>query len=173
MGKLVQVNRAYLSSPASSLAITGIDSDDVYMVTIKDLQPDTTNQVYPYMRVLESGTANTTSNYDYADKNLKAGFGFSNMALANNTAWLILSEQIGTATQEKLNGIIYIYNANNSSEYTFMTQETTALDHNSNHLGSQGGGVFTVTSAVNGIDVILQGFANIKAGCELVLYKVI
>ena len=169
---LVQVNRAVLSSAASSLAITGIDSDDVYMVTIKDLQPDSTNQVYPYMRFLESGTANTSANYDMAYKTLKAAVGFADYSLANNTGAVLLSEQIGTATQEKFNGIMYIYNANNSSEYTFYTLESTALDHNSNHLGSQGGSVLTVTSAVNGIDVILQGLANIKAGCELVLYKV-
>ena len=170
---LIQVNRAVLSSAASSLAITGIDSDDVYMVTIKDLQPDSTNQVYPYMRFLESGTANTSANYDMAYKTLKAAVGFADYTLENNTGAVILTEQIGTATQEKFNGIMYIYNANNSSEYTFYTLQSTALDHNSNHLGSQGGGTLTVTSAVNGIDVILQGLANIKAGCELVLYKVV
>ena len=169
-GQLIQVATNTVTSAVSSVTLTGIDSDDVYMLAVKDLQPST-NQVYPYLRFTESGTPNTTANYDYADKNLKAGFAFSNMANSNQTQFFILSEQLGTNTQELLNGIFYIYNANNSSEFTFFSQETTALDHNSNHLGSQGGGVFTVSSSVNGVNLFFSS-GNIASG-TFTLYKVV
>ena len=168
---LVQVATETVTSAVAS--VTLVDSsptDDVYMLTVKDLQPST-NQVYPYLRFTESGTPNTTANYDYADKNLKAGFSFSNMANSNQTKFFILSEQLGTNTQELLNGIFYLYNANNSSEFTFFSQETTALDHNSNHLGSQGGGVFTSSSSVNGVNLFFSS-GNIESG-TFTLYKVI
>tara|TARA_Y100000401_G_scaffold115176_1_gene118418 strand:+ start:1026 stop:1538 length:513 start_codon:yes stop_codon:yes gene_type:complete len=168
---LIQVNKSVLSSASSAITITGINTDDTYMLTLKDIQP-TTNVVYPSLRVTESGTANSTTNYDLAYKVMKSAVGFANYSNSNQDKFLIQSEQLGTVTQEKLNGIFYIYNANNSSEYTFMTFETTALDSNSNNLGIAGGGVFTSTSAVDGVSVIMSS-GNVEAGAELVLYKVV
>ena len=168
MGKLVQVATTTVTSAVASVTLTGIDSDDVYMLTVKDFQPET-NIVYPFMQFTESGTANPYALYDYAFKNIKAAVAFSNMAAANINYFYLLSEQLGTATQEKFNAIYYIYNANNSSEYTFFTQESTALDHNSNALGTTGGGVFTNNSAVDGVKLYFSS-GNIASG-TFTLYR--
>ena len=165
---LVQVNKSVLSSASSAITITGINTDDTYMLTLKDIQP-TTNVVYPSLRVTESGTANSTTNYDFAYKVLKAAVGFANYSNTNQDKFLIQSEQLGNVTQEKLSGIFYIYNANNSSEYTFMTFETTGLDSNSNHLGIAGGGVFTSTSACDGVHLYNFSTETFTSG-SFVLY---
>ena len=169
-GQLVQVATNTVTSAVSSVTLTGIDSDDVYMVAFNNVIPDT-NTVYFNMRVTESGTANSTSNYDQTYKVLKAAVGFANIGATNGNSFGILSEQYGTGGNESANGVVYIYNANNSSEYTFQTSELSARDHNGNLLGNQGGGVFTSTSAVDGVN-FFQNSGNIASG-TFTLYKVI
>ena len=67
-------------------------------------------------------------------------------------------------------GIFMIYNANNSSEYTFMTTESTNRDESGKNYGSPGGIVFTVTSAVDGVYFAFNS-GNIASG-TFTLYKV-
>ena len=170
LGKLVQVATTTVSGAVASVTLTGIDSDDVYMVAFHNVQPDT-NTVYFNMRVTESGTANSTSNYDQSYKVLKAAVGFANIGATNGNSFGILSEQYGTAGNESANGIVYIYNANDSSKFTYQSAELSARDHNGNLLGNQGGGVFTSTSAVDGVN-FFQNSGNITSG-TFTLYKVI
>ena len=112
-GKLVQVATNTVSSAVASDTLTGIDSDDVYMLAMNNVAPST-DSVYLIMRVTESGTANTTSNYDSAYKNLRADSSFSNSNYQNISFFYLNNNHIGTNTSEQLNGIKYIYNANNS-----------------------------------------------------------
>lgn len=162
-GSLIKIQETTVTSAVASVTLTGIDSTyDVYMVKFNNVIPDT-NQVYFNMRVTESGTANSTSNYDQAYKVLKAAVGFADIGASNGNSFGILSEQYGTGGNESANGIVYIYNANNSSEYTFQTSELSARDHNGNLLGNQGGGVFTSTSAVDGVN-FFQNSGNITSG---------
>ncbi len=74
---LVQVATETVTSAVASVTLTGIDSDDVYMLAMNNVQP-VNDSGYLLMRVTESGTANTTSNYDSAMKNLRADTSFSN-----------------------------------------------------------------------------------------------
>ena len=46
--------------------------------------------------------------------------------------------------EQTFNTITYIFNANNSSEYTFITTEQVYMADGGTMLGNQGGGVFTV-----------------------------
>ena len=125
MGKLVQVDTETVTSAVSSVTLTGIDSDDVYMLTINNVVPETDGNDFK-LRVTESGTPNTTANYDYAYKRLRADTTFNNASSTNDNE-LDLSTSIGNATGEQGSAILYIYNANNSSEYTFFTVEEIQL----------------------------------------------
>ena len=168
---LQQVNKAVLSSAASEIIVTGINSDDPYVLVLKNIQP-VNNIVYPKLRLTESGTANTTLNYDFSYYVLKAAVGFANYNNTNQDKFLIQSEQLGNVTQEKLSGVFYISMANSSSDNTHITFKTTSMDSNSNHLGIRGSGVFTVNSSVDGVSLVMSS-GNVEAGAELVLYKVI
>ena len=69
-GSLVLVDSETASSSAS-ISLTGIDSTyDVYMATWVDVVSANDN-VAMYVRVTKSGSADTTSNYDLAFKNLE------------------------------------------------------------------------------------------------------
>ena len=80
-GSLVKIQETTVTSAVASVTLTGIDSTyDVYMVQISNAIP-TTDDKDLYTRVTVSGTAQTTSNYDEATKNLRIDTTFSNSAL--------------------------------------------------------------------------------------------
>ena len=79
-GSLIKIDEEIVSSAVSSVTLTGIDSTyDVYMVKINNVVPETDIDDVR-IRVTESGTPNTTLNYDRAFKNLKADTTFSNLS---------------------------------------------------------------------------------------------
>ena len=167
-GKLVQVATETVTSAVASVTLTGIDSDDVYMVAYNNALPDTDAR-YLWVRFTTSGTADTTANYDYAMKDLRADTTFGNYALTNQTK--IQLQPLGTAGNEQSNGIFYLYNFNNSSEYCFMTNETSAFIFTSAHRGYSGGAVHTVAQACDGIEFSMST-GNIDSG-TFTLYKVL
>jgi len=169
MGKLVQVATETVTSPVASVTLTGIDSDDVYMIAFNNIQ-ETVDNEHLRWRVTESGTPNTTANYDWAGKGLNTTTTFFNQASTNQT-YFNSQMALGTATGEVANGIIYIYNANNSSEYTFVTLESSQINRNAEHQGTAGGGVFTSASQVNGIQFYFN-LGDINGG-TFTLYKVL
>ena len=121
-----------------------------------------TDNVGLYMRVTESGTANSTSNYDRAVKTLKSYASFGNDAQTNQAQWFI--GQLGTPTQEQGNGISYLFNMNSTTEYAFATFEISNFNSISSLSGEQGGGVFTVTGTARDGVQFLASSGNIDSG---------
>lgn len=166
---LVQVATNTVTSAVASVTLTGIDSDDVYMVTYMNMQ-GSVNDKYPQFRLTESGTANQTSNYDWAAKKLKTYSDFQNAYGTNQNLSRLTDEKLGDQAQETGNGFLNIYNANNSSEYTFWSMENVNRDGGGNLMSMTGGGVLTVESAVDGINLFIDS-SNIVSG-TFTLYKV-
>ena len=166
-GSLIKIDEEIVTSAVASVTLTGIDSTyDVYQVIVSNLQCDTDVEDVK-CRVTESSTPNTTANYDRASKLLRAGNAFSNASATNETSW-DMGTNIGTATGESSNFIMYVFNANNSSEYTFVTVEVAELNSTPELVGYQGGAVFTSTSTVNGLQYFMDA-GNIDNG-QFVLY---
>ena len=165
---LVQVATSTVTSAVASVTITGIDSDDVYIVALNNVAPATDN-VSAYMRITKSGSADTTSNYDYAYKDLKAYSSFGTSSSTNQDK--LNFGNLGTNTSETLNAIIHLYNFNSSSEYSFGTEEDVQIISNQSLRGHQGGFVHTVESASDGLYFYMSS-GNIASG-TLTLYKVV
>ena len=167
-GSLIKIDEEIVTSAVASVTLTGIDSTyDVYMVKVMNCTPDTDGQGL-HFRVTESGTPNTTANYDYAVKNLRAAAAFSNGSATNQTYGLVTGGSTGSATNETANSVMYIFNANNSSEYTFTTIEASILSNTNELRGGQGGNVFTSASSVDGIQIFFDS-GNIESA-TLTLY---
>ena len=165
-GSLIKLEEVTVSSAVASVTLTGIDSTyDVYMVRYNNWNAVNDN-VTGYMRLTASGTANTTSNYDFAAKNLDATATFGNATATNQDKFDIVNS--GTGTGEIANSIIYLYNFNNASEYSFMTIESTLRNSSAKLKGHQGGGVLTVTEANDGVEFFFSS-GNISSG-SFVLY---
>jgi len=165
---LVQVATSTLTSQATTMDIIGIDSDDVYLLTINNIKAENGNARLE-LRVLESGTANNTSNYDKADKFLSTS-SFSNNYATNQNKMNIFANQ---PTSNYTSAILYIYNAYNSSEFTYFTFDQTGWDNGNILGGRQGGGVFTSASQVNGVRILFGNVnSDILSGATMTLYKV-
>ena len=164
---LLQVATNTVTSAVASVTLTGIDTDDVYMVALNNVAPATDN-VICYMRITKSGSADTTSNYDYAYKDLKAYSSFANVSSTNQGRLNV--GYFGTGTSETFNSIIHLYNFNSSSEYSFGTTEDTNGNSAYTLKGQQGGFVHTVESASDGLHFYMSS-GNIASG-TFTLYKV-
>jgi len=165
-GSLIKIDEEIVSSATASFTLGGSDWDssyDVYMVKMNNVQLDTDTKNIQY-RFTASDTPQTTSNYDYASKNLRANTSFANESNTNLTFLYINSSTgTGTATGETTQAILYLFNFNNSSEYSFVTKEELARDYNGALRGGQGGGVYTVAEAHNGIHFFTNA-GNIASG---------
>jgi len=167
MGKLVQVATETVTSAVASVTLTGIDSSDVYMVTIVGASPSSgVDEIRT--RFTASSTPQTTANYDWADKFLRASAAFINDYGTNGT-YTRGTGNIDNAF-EGGNGIFYLYNFNNASEYSFMTIESVTYGFSEGR-GYQGGSVYTVAEAHNGIH-FFPSTGNIDSG-TFTLYRVV
>ena len=164
-GSLIKIQEITVSSSTASVTLTGIDSTyDVYKVVLRDIQGDTDIQSLK-VRVTASGTAQSTSNYDYAKKTLRANTSFSNNSATNQTEVFVNTQlAMGTGTEETLQGVQYLFNFNNSSEYSFATDELAFRSYDSGSLmGGQGGWVYTVAETHNGVNYFMSS-GNIVSG---------
>ena len=147
-----------------------INTDDVYMVTCLGVTGATDTQGMR-IRVTKSGSAQADSNYDGATKNLFADTSFGTSYYSNQTT-SFFSSPIGNATGENGNFILYLYNFNSSSEYSFVTTEESSFAGNVNNLrGRLGGFIHTVASASDGLQFYMNS-GNITGG-TWTMYKVI
>ena len=168
-GSLVLIQETTVSSATATVTLTGIDSTyDVYVVNVLGAKCDTDAQGIR-ARVTTSGTPDTDSEYDLGAKELKANTSFSNSSATNQDNWFL--QTIGTPSNEQYNGTHYLFNFNNSSEFSFLTMEQTVLNSSNNLSGRQGGGVHTVAEANDGISYHMAS-GNIDSG-TFTLYKVV
>ena len=165
---LVQVDTETVTSGVSAVTLTGINTDDVYQVVINNLEGDTDVEDV-FLRFTVSGSADDSSNYDRASKELKADSSFVNVGGVDSSN--IALGDVGTGTGEAFNAVLYLFNFSNASEYSFCTYETTYLTSTPNLRGRQGGGVLTETQATDGVHFYMSD-GNIDSG-TFTLYKVI
>ena len=165
MDKLVQVATATASASAN-LTLTGINTSDAYLLTLMNIVPATANADV-YLRVTESGSASSDSDYDEGYKVLRADTTFQNENAENNDHWQ-LSGSLQTDTGKSCNGFVYIYNAQSTSDYTYITCHDVFF--HTTILGEVFGGAYTQTTAVDGIQVVFDT-GNIASGTAT-LYRV-
>ena len=166
-GSLIKIDEEIVTSAVASVTLGGADWDssyDVYMVKMYNVTP-ATDDVDVFMRFTKASdnSIDTTSNYDFAYKTLKTFSAFENDSGTNQSSFRITTQEVGTGTSETLNGIMYLFNFNNASEYSFFTEELVTVDDDQYLHGNQGGGVLTVAQATNGINIFMQS-GNISAG---------
>ena len=160
-GSLIKIAETTVSSAVASVTLTGIDSTyDVYMVKLNNVQSVDDN-VGVYIRVTTGGTADSDSEYDYANKGIRTDSAFDNNASTNQDKAIFGIS--GTGTGEIMNGIFYCFNFNNASEYSFLTQEVVYRNVAGALKGDMGGVVHTVAEANDGVNIFMQS-GNIASG---------
>jgi hypothetical protein len=160
-GSLIKIDEEIVSSAVASVTLTGISSTyDVYMVKLNNVLADT-NDIIFRLRFTVSGSADDSSNYDRAFKNLRADTTFGDTTSTNESYIDIGS--LGTAGQEMSNAVLYLFNFNNASEYSFCTLEASTRNNQGHLRGFQGGAVLTETQITDGVNFSMDS-GNIDSG---------
>ena len=169
---LVQVDTETVSSAVSSVTLTGIDSDDVYMVTVMGYIPQTDNKdLFGRVTKASDSSADSTSNYDRAGKLLRTDTTFSNSSNTNQTQFR-LANGTGNATGETAHCILYLYNFYDSGKFPIITVEQTGLNASSILMGKADGEIMTVAQSCNGINFFVEDGGNMTSG-TFTLYRVV
>jgi len=160
---LIQVQTTTVSSPTAYVDLIGTTTNDVYMVAFNNVQPATDNTQL-ICRVLASSSPDTTSNYDRAAIQFVAsGGGAGNQYNTNESFTYLSGAQSGTNTQETNQGILYLYNFNNASEFTYASIDPVNRNASGTLYGMQGGWVHTVAQSCNGLRIYYSS-GNIAQG---------
>ena len=167
MGLLQVATSTVSGTSTNAVDLIGTTTDDVYMVALTNASTTSDGQIRT--RVLVSSSADTSSEYDQVGKALIANAGFSTDAVANQNHWRFMFT--GNQTAETQSAILYLYGFNNSSEYSYVTNEVAGWTNDPRLYGLQGGAVQTEAQSCNGIQFYaLNG--NLSDGSQFTLYKV-
>ena len=160
---LIKIAEEIVSSSTGYVELTGMtNAHDVYLLTFNNVTLSVDERDLR-LRFLESGTVNETTNYDYAYNVMDASTNVEDPVGTSNISSMDLTLNTGTGTSEMVNGMVYIFMSQISSEYTYTTMETSIYAHTARGRGLHGGGVFTQQSVVNGVR-LLNASANILTG---------
>ncbi len=161
---LVKIAETTVGTGVATFDIGGADWDssyDVYKVVLNNLECDTDTQSVSF-RFLDNSNATINTGYALAFVTMKANTTFSDdYGILTQAPFTDL--YIGTGTGEQANGILYIFSANNASEYTHYTQEISYLNNSGVLTGNQGGGGLTSAEVTKGVSIFMSG-GNITAG---------
>lgn len=175
-GTLIQVSTETVTSTTNTVTLTGIDTDDVYMVAINGVTCD--NKAVFGMRVTVSGSADSTSNYDRGVKSIKSLESFSNQAGQNSSSAQVAGNRLQNGVGVGANAILYLHNFNDASEYSFVNIQTSTWREASGSFAQQlsgevGGFIHTVAQACDGLIFYMDlGTDNFTSG-TFTLYKVV
>ena len=178
-GKLIQVDTFTIDSAVASVIIGGgssgssstnfaINTDDVYMFTYNNVFMSNDGASFS-TRFTVSGSEDSSANYDQASIGMYTNQAFYKSGNVNLT--FLTNYGMGTTPQESQSGIWYLYNFNNSSEYSFTSQESINITETPEIIGAVKGGVNTVAQSCDGIKLYANS-GNIASG-TFTLYKVV
>ena len=97
---LVQVTTTNVTSNVASVSLTGIDDDSNYIVLANNIFFDSNDDMR--IRFTVSGSADTSSNYDYAYKSIQAGTSFANNN-TTNASNIDFNQGTGTSASNPIN----------------------------------------------------------------------
>ena len=170
-GNLVQVSKDVSDGTDSALVVTGINTNDVYECHFFVRPVDNDKDLY--IRVTTGGVADSDSQYDGNAMFLRADTTFGDTPISNDTKWNP-NAAMPNDSEKFINGVLHLFNFNDSGEYSWATEETVGWNDSIDDLvGEQGGLVHTVAEANDGLSFTLESSGNFASGSTVVLYKVV
>ena len=170
-GSLIRIQSVSTTSSVATVTLTGISSAyNVYVVEFDSVTPDVDDTLRA--RVTESGTPNETANYSTASKqyNASAETTSAGASSGGETSWNLTMGLESTITNN-CNGVLWLYNFNNASSFSYMTSDLLGWGSSTDELkGRKGGHTFESASSCDGIKFFLNSGNNIVSGATFTLY---
>ena len=163
-GTLEHIQTQTISSDVAQVDFTAIKEDkyDVHKLEIINAVSDTDDKDFS-LRVSVGGTFDTDADYHRALYSLTAN-GNEEESYATTSSQMDITRNSGSATNEKTNARIYIYNAGNSAKYTFNTNQSTYINNDGYYKSTIGGGMYDQTGIVDGFRIFMDGSGDIASG---------
>jgi len=160
LGKLELIETQTISSDLANFTTLYESTYNVHLLTLTDLK--TTTQTEFGLRVSDdNGTTYETTPYQFANQRGSAGGTFDERKSTVQQS-IRLGGDVTTATNSVLNGYVYIYNAGDSTKYTFTTSHIT-FQFGTNYYMEFGSGVYATASTINALQIgqgILGAFSS-------------
>tara|TARA_B100000029_G_scaffold507843_1_gene593389 strand:- start:190 stop:732 length:543 start_codon:yes stop_codon:yes gene_type:complete len=154
----------------SSTTNFAINTDDIYMVTYTDVYMSNDGAV-PALRLTTSGdgTVDSNANYDNARQNIYDNQAHSDQGNENLTYFSSIGT--GTTSAESHQGILYLYDFNSSSHYSYVLWEQIISTESPEYISPYGGGVLTTSQTTDGVQFYANS-GNINSG-TFTMYKMV
>ena len=178
---LQQVDTYTITSGASSFIIGGgtgsssgidfaINTDDVYLVTYTDVYMSNDGAV-PAIRLTTggNGTVDSNANYDNARMNIYDNQAHSDQGNENLTYFSSIGT--GTTSEESHQGLLWLYDFNSSSHYSYVLWEQIISTESPEYISPHGGGVLTTSQTTDGVQFYANS-GNIANG-TFTMYKMV
>jgi hypothetical protein len=155
-GKLELIETQTVSGTPSTLDFDSIQESEytVHFMTISDFAPQTDNR-HLALRFKTGGVTDSGFNYQYAMQRNTAAT--SSELKSSNDTKIWLAYNCSVTSNETTNGYFYIYNAGDSSKYTFVTTHFMMIDKDTNQSSNFQSAVYDIANAVNGIEFFTSG----------------
>jgi hypothetical protein len=167
VGKLVKVNQTIGDSTSNTISVTGIDSDNDYIVVARNLVT-TYSSSSCYARVTKSGSQDSTTNYVHTSTLINTNGAKAQVNSSSASLLEVFSSQI-TGTGISDCGVFWLKKFNSSSDYSYILWQTIRGFVPQTWYGT---GVHKVTSSSDGFGLVLNA-GNFATGSQLTLYKVL
>ena len=170
IGKLTHIQTVNQTSATAAVSVTGISDNSVHLLTINNLKTsnDSKNPRFRLTKTSDS-SADSEAEYNQATRSLRTDTGFNNGTGIDGTSWSL--GNIGTGTQEELQGFVYLYNLYDSGVDSYCGIEVCYINASQVLFGQMGGGVHTVHQSNNGVSIFEGGGDTITGTFSL--YKVV
>ena len=171
-GSLELIAEQSITSSTATMDFTNIKENkyDVHLLVYKNFDVDV-NNARPVMRFYESGVLETANVYQSANQQMRSNGTFSEVKSTGHS--YVRLGGGGSNSDDPDNGYVYIYNAGNSSKYTYATIQTTGIYFNDNSvLGEFGGSVLPQASVVDGIQILTWATGDNITNLQAKLYGV-
>ena len=155
----LQLIETQTASGVSSVNFTNIQGNvyDVHFITCNDIDSSTSN---------DGGSSYETSNYQRARNYGNASGSFGD-AYSDSTDAIDISNAIGNGTNEKGNAYCYLYNLNNSVQYSYVTFHSSVQNNSNVYTMAFGAGVYTQQETVDAIQILLDNSSDISGTISL------
>ena len=168
-GSIIQVATNTVSSAVASVTLTGISTNDSYMVTYNNVTMNTSGSGM-YVRTTTSGSADSDSEYDNAFKFFRSVNAFENTTGQGNDKWGVGPQRVASAVSA--NGVLNLFNFNDSSEYSSMLVDNCFFWSGSNEFaGYVGAATHSVAESNDGIHFVSDSGRTFTAG-TFTLFKI-
>jgi hypothetical protein len=162
-GQLELIETQTISGTPSTLSFDSIQEStyNVHFMTINNYAPQTDNR-HLTIQFKVGGVTDTDNDYQYAmsQNNITNGGREHNSA---NDSRIYLAYNVGVSTGETSNGYLYIYNAGDSTKFTFLTSQFTTFRDTAEIQTNFNSGVYDQTATVNGLQFQTSG-GNLEFG---------